>query len=111
MNAALNENQAELRVPVLAVAIHVLADRHCFLNQVIQIFWKGGRLPLGLQNPKDLAAGNEVHLWNTEAISQCHTDLGWCQTLLGQLGDMVAHILRLHLQPCWCAAAVWSRGR
>ena len=42
MNAALHKNQAELGVPVLPVAVQMLAHGQGLLDQVVQILGDGG---------------------------------------------------------------------
>lgn len=37
MNTGLDENEAELRVLVIPVAVQMLADLHCLLDQMVEI--------------------------------------------------------------------------
>ena len=99
MNAALNQNQAELSILVLAVPVQVLADGHCLLDEVVHILRQGGCQAIRLQDAQDVVACDSLDLRDAEAISQCHANLRRGEALLGKLADVIAHILWLHLQP------------
>ena len=99
VNAALNQNQAELGILVLAIPVQVLADGHCLLDEVVHILRQGGCQAIRLQDAQDVVACDSLDLRDAEAISQCHANLRRGEALLGKLADVIAHILWLHLQP------------
>lgn len=99
MNSALDKNQPELGVPVLAIALHVLSDGDGLLDQMVKILGKGWGKTLGLKDAKNLVTGDPANLGNAVPITEHHTDLGWGHALLGQLGDLVNDIVGVQLQP------------
>lgn len=54
VNSRLDENQTELRVGILAVALEVLSDRDGLLDQVVKVLWDGWGKTFGLENSEDL---------------------------------------------------------
>ena len=73
MDAALDENQTELRVLVLTVAFQVFADGHGLLDQMVQIFWLARCKTFGFHQSQDFAAGDEASLSNTVRITKDDT--------------------------------------
>lgn len=47
---------------------------------------------MGLEDPQDLASSNTLHLSNAMGITKNNTNLGWCQTLLGKLTDVLFNL-------------------
>eukprot|EP00170_Pyropia_yezoensis_P008397 contig_35091_g8425 len=99
VDAGLDKNQAELGVLVLAVALQMLAHRQRLLNQHVQVLGQLGRQAIGLQDPQDLVASHGFDLRHTLRVPQVHANLRWDQALLGQLANLVAHVVRRDLQP------------
>ena len=99
MDSWLDQNEAKLGVLVLAVSLQVLADGDSTLDHVVQVFWKIWGQTLGLQDSEDLVASNETDLGNTMGIPEDNTDLWWRKTLLGELKDLLLHVIWGELQP------------
>jgi len=67
---------------------------------------------LGFEDTEDLVTGDETDLGNSVGVTKGNTDLGWSQTLAGELDDLVNDILRSGLEPRgWSAAVRESGGR
>jgi hypothetical protein len=67
---------------------------------------------LGLENTQDFITGDETHLRDTVRVAECHTDLGWCKALTGELDDVLDDFVRSGFEPGWWSASVWEcRGR
>merc|ERR1719230_1647836 len=54
VDATLNEDEAELRVLVLAVLVEMLADSNSLLDEVVQVFGQLRRQAVSLQDAEDL---------------------------------------------------------
>merc|ERR1719491_2063756 len=99
VDAALHEDEAELGVLVLAVPVEVLADGDGLLDEVVKVLGQLRRQAARLENAEDLVTSDCSDLRHAEAVAQRDADLGGREPLLRQLADVVAHVLRLHLQP------------
>ena len=110
MDSGFDENETELCIAVLAVALQVLGDAHGLLNQVVDVLWKILGHSLGLEDTKDLVSSDETDMGNTVTVSKDNTDLGRGQTLLGQLEDLILDILGCELQPGGDCAAIGEGG-
>jgi len=106
VDTRLNQNQTELGVLVLAIALQMLADADGLLDQMVEVLGQTGRQALGLEHAQDLVARDEADLTNTMRISQNDTDLRWCQPLLGQFVDLLFDIVGRQFQPRWDRASV-----
>ena len=73
MDTALDENETELGVAVLAVALQMLADAHGLLDQMVEILGQVWREALGLQYAQDLVAGDESNLGNSMRVTKNDT--------------------------------------
>ena len=109
MDTALHQNEAELGILVLAVLVQVLPHGHCFLDEVVQVLREGWCHAICLQDSQDVVAGHCLHLWHAKAVSQSDTNLRRSQALLGQLANVINHVIRLHLQPAWGSSLVRDR--
>lgn len=109
MDSRLDENETELRVLVSSVLLHVLSDGDSLLDQVVQVLWEGWGEALGLEDSKDLGAGQRVDGSNTLGVTQTNTNLGRGEALLGELVDLVLDVVRCVqvLQPTWGRPHVW----
>ena len=47
---------------------------------------------VSLENTEDLASGDALNLSDTVRVTKNHTDLWWCQTLLGELAYVLLHL-------------------
>lgn len=92
VDAALDENQAELGVDVGAVALKVAADVHGLLDEVVEVLRKGGGNLLGAKDTEDLLAGDGSDLGDTHGIPEVNTDLGGGVALLGHLHDLFLNL-------------------
>jgi len=99
MDPALNQNEPELGISVLPVPLEVLPDGDRLLDQMVAVFWQLWGHSLALQDTQDLVASDEAYLCNTVRVSEDNTNLGWSQTLLGQLEDLVLDLVTGDLQP------------
>lgn len=99
VDTGLDQNEAELSVAILAVALEMLADGDGLLDQVVEILGDLGGETVGLQDTEDLVTGDVLDLGNTLGVTEDDTDLGGGHTLLGELEDRVADILGGGLQP------------
>merc|ERR1719373_109781 len=109
VDAGLDEDEAELGVLVLAVLVQVLADGDGLLDQEVEILWERRRQAVRFQDAEDLATGHITDLRNAEAVPQGDTDLRGSEALLRELADVVADVLRLHLDPGGRLAAIGQR--
>ena len=75
MDAGLNQNESELGVLVLFVALQVLSDRDGLLDQHVQIFGKGRGEAGLLQDSENLGAGDRLHLGNAVGVSEDDANL------------------------------------
>ena len=89
VDTALDQNEAELGVLVLAVALQVLAHAHGLLDEVVQVLRDFGGHTGVLQDTEDLGAGHALDLGDTVGVTEDHTDLRRSKTLLGQVADLL----------------------
>ncbi len=80
------------------------------IYQVVDVLWKIRSQSLGLEDTEDLVTGDETDLGNSVTVSKDDTDLGGGHTLLGELEDLLLHILRGQLEPGGHSAPV-GEGR
>lgn len=132
MDAGLDQNEAELRVLVLAVGLEVLAHGDGLFHEVPEILrdlWcqtcvynslsfgdrglsMGLALTARLEDTEDLVTSNEAHLGNTVRVTEGNTDLRGGQALASELGNVLDDILGGGLEPGRRGAAVGEgRGR
>jgi len=99
VDTGLDENETELGVLVLSVALEMLADSNGLLDQHVEILWDFWCEAIGLEDSKNLVTSNHLDLGNTVRISQDDTDLRWSSTLLRKLADLVNDLLGGSLEP------------
>lgn len=51
----------------------MLPDRHCLLDEVVEILGQVRGQALGLEDPQDLVASDEAYLGHTMGVPQNHT--------------------------------------
>lgn len=73
VDAGLDQNQSELGIAVLAIALQVFADGHGLLDQEVEVFWQLGSEAFLLQDTQHFVAGNETHLSNSVRVSEDDT--------------------------------------
>ena len=99
VDAGLDENQTELGVDVLAVAVKVLAHGDSALDQAVEVLGEGRSLAVVLQDAEDLAAGEVLDLSDTHGVTELEADHGGSETLLGEVQDGLNDGLGGLLQP------------
>lgn len=70
MDTGLDQNQTELAVNVLAVALQMLSDGDGLLDQVVEILGQIGLQTDGLHDAQDLVAADETHLGDSMGITK-----------------------------------------
>lgn len=75
MNSTLDQNQSELGVLVLLVALQVLSDGDSLLDQHVQILGNGRGQTRLLQDAQDLVTSDTLDLSNTIGITKNDTNL------------------------------------
>jgi len=73
VDTRLSQNESELGVLVLAVALQMLADSDGSLDHVEQVLWQVRGEALGLEHAQNLVSGDEAHLGNTVRVPQDDT--------------------------------------
>jgi len=99
VDAGFDEDEAELRVLVLAVGLEVFADRDGFLYKVPEVFWDLWGEALSLEDTEDLVTRHEANLGDAVRVTKGDADLGWCEAFTSQLCDMLDDVLRGCLEP------------
>ena len=73
MNTGLDQNEPELGIAVLAVALKMLANGNGLLDQEVQVLGQLGSESLLLEDAQHLVASDETDLGNTVRVSQNDT--------------------------------------
>ena len=111
VDTRLDENQTELGITVLSVALKVLANRDGLLDEVVKVLGDLRSKTLGLEDTEDLVTSDETNLGDTLGVTELDTDLRGGHTLTGELGDLLNNLLGGGLEPRRGGAAVrQSRG-
>lgn len=85
MDTRLNQNEAELRVLILAVLLEVATNVDSLLDQVVKILGDlGGQASL-LEDAENLSTGDRDNLGDTHGVTEANTNLRGGKTLLGAL--------------------------
>jgi len=109
VDTGLDENQAELGVLVLAVALEVLSDGDSLLDQHVEVLWDLGSKAIALEDSENLVTGDDLDLGDTVAVAEDDTDLRGSGTLLRELADLVDDLLGGGLEPRRSGARVRDR--
>lgn len=99
MNTAFDQNEPEFCVLILSVTIEMLTHINSLLDKHIQIFRDFWSQSSCFQDAKNLIIGDCMDLSNTLRITQIHTDLGWNETFLCQLANLIDNLIGRGLQP------------
>ena len=67
-------------------------DGHRLLDQVVTVLRQLWSHALRFQDAEDFVTGDEADLGHAVRVPQDDTNLGWSQTLLGQLEDLVFYL-------------------
>ena len=101
MNTRLDHDKSELGGNILSELLQMLSDLESLLDQMVEVFRDlGGKTGL-LQDSKNFAAGDALHLRNSMAISESNTDLRWSETLLGELDNLINEVVGRNSNPAW----------
>jgi len=73
VNTRFNENQSELGVTILSVALQMLPDGHSFLDEEVKVLGQLGCQTFLLQNAENFAASHETDLSNSVRVPQDDT--------------------------------------
>ena len=106
MNTGLDQNQTELRVPVLPVALQMLTHRHGLLDKTIEILRNFSSQSLHLEDAQNFRTSDALHLGNTVEITKDNTDLRRSVALLRELADLLCDLGNVLLAPSRRAGAV-----
>eukprot|EP00049_Salpingoeca_infusionum_P025077 m.17949 g.17949 ORF g.17949 m.17949 type:complete len:190 (+) comp7621_c0_seq1:1612-2181(+) len=93
VNTALDKNEAELAVLVLAVAHEMLAHSDGLLDEMVKVLWELWCETLCLEDAEDLGTCEALDLSNTAGITKDNTDLGWGETLACELVNLLLHVI------------------
>ena len=99
VNAGLDENETELGVHVLAVALEVLAHADSLFNQVVQILGQSGGKTETFENAKHLAVGHGGHLRDAVVVAEENANLGRRHAFLGHFADRLGNLVGGNLEP------------
>jgi len=99
VDAGFYENEAELGVLVLSVALKMLADGNSLLDQHVEVLWDLWREAIRLEDAENLVTSDNLDLRNTVRVPEDNTDLRGSCTLLGELADLVDDLLGGGLEP------------
>jgi hypothetical protein len=83
-----DQNQSELGVLILAVAIQMLTDLNSLLDKHVKILGDLGGKSIGLEDANNLLSSDRLDLGNTIGIPEDDTNLRRGQTLLSELAHM-----------------------
>jgi len=111
VDTGLDENEAELGILVLTVALKMLADRDGLLDQHVKVLWELRGEGILFQDTKDLVTSDNLHLRDTVRISEQDTYLRGSGTLTGELADLVDNLVGGGLEPAWGGPRVGDGGR
>jgi len=110
VDSGLDQNEAELGVLVLAVALKVLADSDSLLDQHVQVLRNIGGEAAGLEDSQNSVTSDDLDLGDSVGVTEDNTDLRRSGTLLGQLADLVDDLLGGGLHPRGSGARVGDGG-
>ena len=110
MDTGLDENETELGVLVLAVALKMLADLDGLLDEHVKILGDLGSEAVGLEDANDLLASDGLDLGDAVGVTEDDADLGGGETLLGELADVLLDLLGGDLEPRGGSALVGASG-
>lgn len=94
VDSGFDQNQSELGVLVLSVALQVLTDLNGLLDKHVKVLGNFGGKSVGLEDTNNLLSGDRLDLGDTIGITQDNTNLGRGQSLLGELADVFLDISR-----------------
>ena len=108
VNTRFGHNESELGILILAELLQMLSDLYSLFDEVVEIFWKVWSESLPLQDSEDFATSDALNLWDSVAISESNTNLGWHVSFLGELDDLINKVRGLNFHPAWWSLSVWQ---
>ena len=99
VNAALNEDETELGVDVLAEALQVLAHGDSTLDEAVHVLGNFGGQTVVLQQAEDLTTSDVLDLGNTHRVTELEANHGGGNTLTSELADGLDDVTAGLLQP------------
>lgn len=99
VDSALDKDETELAVLVLAVLLKVLADGNSLLDEVVKVLRDGGSKTVDLEDAEDLGTSDILDLTDAVGVTEDDTDLSGGDTLASKLADAVGDLLGGHLEP------------
>jgi len=106
VDAGFDENEAELGVLVLVVALQMLAHVHGLLDEAVQVLGQLRGKAVLLEQAQHLVASHGLDLADSMGITQDNTDLRGGKTLAGKLADSLLDAVSLNTQPARGSALV-----
>ena len=73
-----DENEAELRILVRAIALHVLPDRHRLLDKHVEVLRDFRRQAILLQQTQNFGTSDRLNRGDPARIAEDNANLGWC---------------------------------
>jgi len=112
VNARLDQNQAELRVLVLAVRLEVLAHGDGLLDEMPEVLGYGRCKAIRLEHTENFVPSDKAHLGDTMRVTESDTNLRGREAFARKLDDVFNDVIWRRLQPRWWGTAVRKgRGR
>ena len=99
VDSALDKDETELAVLVLAVLLKVLADGHSLLDEVVEVLGDGGSKTVDLEDAEDLGASDILDLADAVGVTEDDADLSGGHALASKLADVLRDVLGGHLEP------------
>jgi len=91
-----DENEAEFRVLVFAIALKMLADGDGLLDQHVQVLWNLWCKAVRSEYAQNLITGDDLGLGDSVGVSKHDTNLTRRRSLLRELADLIDHLLGRH---------------
>lgn len=104
MNTAFNKDESKLGVLIFPVTIQMLTHGDGLFDKHVQILGNLRSKTLRLENAENLVSSDSANLSDALGVTKVDADLGRHQPLLGELADLIGHLLRRGFEPSrWCA--------
>ena len=87
VDTRLDQNEAELRVGVVAVALEVLANGDSLLDQVVEVLRDLGGKAVGLKNTENLVSSDGLDLSDSVRVAEDDADLRGGKSLAREPGN------------------------
>merc|ERR1719244_747574 len=94
MDSAFNQNKTELGILVLPVSLKMFPDGDSLFDEVVAVLWEFGSHTFAFQDTQNFVASDKSDLGNTMGVPKDDTNLLGSQTFLGELEDLILHLIR-----------------